>query len=72
MRLYSPLKKRVKYKLVPVRLNTSFRTVLKCYQVILQDTLLTDFEKAEACLWLLVKSKLFLKILKPDKKAGSF
>ena len=58
MRLYSPLKKRVKYKLVPVRLNTSFRTVLKCYQVF-SDTLLTDFEKAEACLWLLVKSKYF-------------
>lgn len=55
MRLYSPLKKRVKYKFVPVRLNTSFRTVLKCYQVF-SDTLLTDFEKAEACLWLLVKS----------------
>ncbi len=71
MRLYSPLKKRVKYKLVPVRLNTSFRTVLKCYQVF-SDTLLTDFEKAEACLWLLVKSKLFLKILKPDKKAALF
>ena len=52
MRLYSPLKKRVKYKLVPVRLNTSFRTVLKCYQVF-SDTLLTDFEKAETCLWLL-------------------
>lgn len=62
-----PSEKRVKYKLVPVRLNTSFRTVLKCYQVF-SDTLLTDFEKAEACLWLLVKSKLFLKILKPDKK----
>ena len=45
MRLYSPLKKRVKYKLVPVRLNTSFRTVLKCYQVF-SDTLLTDSEKA--------------------------
>ena len=71
MRLYSPLKKRVKYKLVPVRLNTSFRTVLKCYQVF-SDTLLTDSEKAEACLWLLVKSKLFLKILKPDKKAALF
>lgn len=71
MRLYSPLKKRVKYKLVPVRLNTSFRTVLKCYQVF-SDALLTDSEKAEACLWLLVKSKLFLKILKPDKKAALF
>ena len=65
------LKKRVKYKFVPVRLNTSFRTVLKCYQVF-SDTLLTDFEKAEACLWLLVKSKLFLKILTPDKKAALF
>lgn len=71
MRPYSPLKKRVKYKLVPVRLNTSFRTVLKCYQVF-SDTLLTDSEKVEACLWLLVKSKLFLKILKPDKKAALF
>ena len=66
-----PSEKEVKYKLVPVRLNTSFRTVLKCYQVF-SDTLLTDFEKAEACLWLLVKSKLFLKILKPDKKAALF
>lgn len=71
MRLYSPLMKRVKYKFLPVHLNTSFQTVLKCYQVF-SDTLLTDFEKVEASLWLLVKPKLFLKTLKPNEKVALF
>lgn len=71
MKLYSPLIKRVKYKFLSLRLHTSYQTVLKCYQVF-SDALLTDFEKIDTSLWLLLKSKFILWLLTPDDKVTLF
>lgn len=71
IKLYRPLIKGIKYKQFYFRLNTSFQTVLKCYEVF-SDKLLTDYEKIEVCLWLLIKPKFVLHFFNPEQKTELF
>ena len=71
MNLYTPLMKRVSFGKVSFRLHTSFRTVLQCYAVF-EDDLLTDYEKVDVCLTLLVRRKFLLRFFSPDQKLALF
>ena len=71
MTLYSRPIKWIAYKRFRFRLKTSYRAVLKCYEVF-SDELLNDYEKIDTCLSLLVKPGLLLRFLNPDKKIELF
>ena len=71
MNLYTPLIKRVSFGKVSFRLHTSFRTVLQCYAVF-EDDLLTDYEKVDVCLTLLVRRKFLLRFFLPIKSLRCF
>ncbi len=62
MTLFTPLIKKVTYKRIPIYINTSFRTVLQCFEI-LGDSLFSDAEKIDFCLELLVKFKPVLHLL---------
>lgn len=67
MRLYAPLIKSVRYKFLRIRLNTSYQTVLKCFDVFADD-LIGDFDRIDICLYLLVKARFILWLLTPKHK----
>lgn len=71
MNLCSPLIKSIRFRFFRLRLNTSYQTVLKCYAVF-EDALLSDFEKIDVCLYLLIKEKPFLWFLNPQLKVELF
>lgn len=70
MNLYSPPIKWIVFGRRYVRLNTSFRTILKCYEIFADD-LLNDYEKIDLCLRFLVWP-FFLWFLPPKKKVELF
>ena len=71
MRLYAPLIKSVRYKFLRIRLNTSYQTVLKCFDVFADD-LIGDFDRIDICLYLLVKARFILRLLTPKHKFALF
>lgn len=71
MTLYTPLIKKVTYKRIPIYINTSFRTVLQCFEI-LGDSLFSDAEKIIFCLELLIKFKPILHIFSKEDKMQLF
>lgn len=71
MKLYAEPIKRVKFGFFFLHLHTSYQTVLKCYEVF-NDDILTELEKIEACLYLLVRAKIILRLLSPQQKLNLF
>ena len=71
MRLYAPLIKSVRYKFLRIRINTSYQTVLKCFDVFADD-LIGDFDRIDVCLYLLVRARFILRLLTPKHKFALF
>ncbi len=71
MNLYAPLIRWIVFRGRRIRLNTSFRTVLRCYEAF-QDDLLSNFEKIDLCLSLLVKGRALRRRLAPQGRIGLF
>ena len=71
MTLFTPLIKKVTYKRIPIYINTSFRTVLQCFEI-LGDSLFSDAEKIIFCLELLIKFKPILHIFSKEDKMQLF
>lgn len=71
MKLYTQPVKRVKFGFFSLRLHTSYQAVLKCYEIF-SDDILTEFEKIDACLSLLVRAKIVLWFLSPQQKLHLF